>query len=393
MPDSLNRSETLALRNVTALLPNGIRDGLTLILRDGRIEEIARHAIAADRDMECAGLTLFPGLVDLHGDAFEREIAPRSGIAFPLDLAIEANDAALIGSGITTFFYSITDGFEPGVRSRETVRGLMDGIDSLRPRLLSDSRIHIRHECAATEGHEELTGWIRDGRVGLLSLNDHLPPPDDAWKNERYKIGAARRFAMEPAELEAFVADRQTRRPLGERQTEALAALAHECGVALASHDERSAEDAAKAAALDVRICEFPLTVECAEKGLVRGAAVVMGAPNLVRGGSHVGGTSVRDEVRAGRVSVLVSDYHYPSLLRAPFLLAELGILPLTEAWDLVSANPARAVGLSDQKGRIVEGGDADLIGLQTEGNAPMRGTPSDLSLVLTRGRTARLRR
>lgn len=392
MPDSLNPTDTLALRNVTALLPDGFKDGLTLVLRNGVIEEVASRTVASDNELDCGGLILFPGLVDLHGDAFEREIAPRAGIGFPLDMAIESNDAALIASGITTFFYSITDGFEPGVRSRETVRGLLDGIDTLRPLLLSDSRIHIRHECVATEGHDELLGWIDSHRVDLLSLNDHLPPQDDAWKNERYKVGASRRFSMSPEEMEAFVADRQARRPLGEEQTRELAAAAHAKGVALASHDERSDADATKAAKLNVSICEFPLTTECAEKGLARGAAVVMGAPNLVRGGSHVGGASVRDEVKAGRVNILVSDYYYPALLRAPFLLAELGILPLEQAWRLVSANPADAVGLSRCKGHIAEGCDADLLGLRPRGGEGLRGMASDVSLVVTRGKVARSR-
>jgi alpha-D-ribose 1-methylphosphonate 5-triphosphate diphosphatase len=157
--------------------------------------------------------------------------------------------------------------------------------------------------------------------------------------------------------------------------------------VTLASHDELTAEDAARAAELNVRICEFPLTADCAEKGLARGASVVMGAPNLVRGGSHVGGTSVRDEIAAGRVSILVSDYFYPSLLRAPFLIAELGLLPLEEAWRLVSGNPAEASGLGDRKGRIAVGADADLIGVRDTS-----GLPGDIALVSARNRLRRIR-
>ncbi len=388
MPDSIATQESVTLRHTRALLPGGFQDGVTIAIQDGRIVEIGDGpGPAAELEIDGRNLTVLPGLIDLHGDAFEREVAPRPGCVFPLDLAIESNDANLISAGITTFYYSITDGFEPSVRNRATVRGLLDGIESRRDRLMSDSRIHIRHECVATDDHEELLDWIADHRIDLLSLNDHLPKPGDARKLDRYRAGAARRFTMSAEDLDSFIADRQARRDLGNAQTEELAAAAHAAGVTLASHDELTAEDAARAAELNVRICEFPLTAECAEKGLARGASVVMGAPNLVRGGSHVGGTSVRDEIAAGRVSILVSDYFYPSLLRAPFLIAELGLLPLEKAWRLVSGNPAEASGLGDRKGRIAVGADADLIGVQGT-----TGLPGDVALVSARNRLRRIR-
>jgi len=119
---------------------------------------------------------------------------------------------------------------------------------------------------------------------------------------------------------------------------------------------------------------------------------VVMGAPNLVRGGSHVGGTSVRDEVAAGRVTVLVSDYYYPSLLRAPFLLAELNIRSLADAWQLVSGNPAKAAGLSGIKGQITLGADADLLGLKSPSGGKLHGYSGELALVTSRGKIAAAR-
>lgn len=387
MPDSIMTQGSVTLRNVRALLPDGFQDGVTIAIQDGRIVEIGvGSGQPAAVEIDGSDLTVLPGLIDLHGDAFEREVAPRPGCVFPLDLAIESNDANLISAGITTFFYSITDGFEPGVRNRETVRGLLKGIEARRDRLMSDSRIHIRHECVATDDHAELMGWIADRRIDLLSLNDHLPKPGATGKLDRYRAGAARRFTMSPEELDRFIADRQARRDLGNEQTLELAAAAHAAGVTLASHDEATPEDAARAADLNVGICEFPLTAECAEKGLARGAAVVMGAPNLVRGGSHVGGTSVRDEIAEGRVSILVSDYFYPSLLRAPFLIAELGLLPLDKAWRLVSGNPADAVGLADKKGRIAVGADADLIAFRGD-----RGLAGDIALVSARNRLRRV--
>ncbi|NMM43852.1 alpha-D-ribose 1-methylphosphonate 5-triphosphate diphosphatase [Rhodospirillaceae bacterium KN72] len=387
MPDSLPPPNSFALQNVTALLDDGFQDGVTITVRDGRITDLDDGPADSDQMIDGTGMMVMPGLVDLHGDGFERELAPRAGVHFPLDLAIESNDANLIASGITTFFYSITDGFEPGIRSRKTVRDLLDGLDTLRPRLMSDSRIHIRHECVATQDHDELLSWIRSHRIDLLSLNDHLPFPGDERKTERYKAGAARRFTMSAEEFAAFYSSLLERRPLGIEQGAELAEAAHAAGVALASHDEMTDEDAARAAELNVRICEFPLTADCAEKGLARGATVVMGAPNLVRGGSHVGGTNVRDEIAAGRVTALVSDYYYPSLLRAPFLVAELGLLPLDQAWSLVSGNPAQAAGLGDRKGKIAVGADADFIAFRSPDGGTPKGFLGDVALVSARGK------
>ncbi|MDF1747300.1 MAG: alpha-D-ribose 1-methylphosphonate 5-triphosphate diphosphatase [Alphaproteobacteria bacterium] len=388
MPDSVSAAEVTVINNTRALLPEGLQEGVSIVFQGGKIAEITDHTMVADHVIDGSSMTLLPGIVDLHGDAFEREIAPRPGVAFPLDLAIEANDTTLISNGVTTFFYSITDGFEPGVRSRETVQGLINIIEAKRPTLRSDSRLHIRHETAATDGHDELLDWIKSRRIDLLSLNDHLPPVGNEAKINRYVDGALRRVKMPADEMLALIHARQDQRGLGEAQVLDLAAAAHEVGLTLASHDERTDEDAAQAARLKVGICEFPLTERCAELAVGRGAAVVMGAPNLVRGGSHIGGTSVRDEVAAGRVTVLVSDYYYPALLRAPFMLAELDICSLADAWQLVSGNPARAAGLAGVKGEIAVGADADLLGLKSQTGGMLNGYSGELALVTSRGKT-----
>jgi alpha-D-ribose 1-methylphosphonate 5-triphosphate diphosphatase len=140
--------------NVQPLTPQGWLGHTSVWIKDGRI-----HAIGHDvgdsqvRRVDGQGRYLLPGIIDLHGDAFERDITPRAGTQFPLELALAANDANLVANGITTFFYSITDGFEPGPRSRETVRNLLDALDRLMPRFSCQARIHIRHEKVNTDGH------------------------------------------------------------------------------------------------------------------------------------------------------------------------------------------------------------------------------------------------
>ncbi len=389
----------LFLRRVHVLTPDGWLPDTTLQVSGGRIaalgEEAERRAAALLARLtagpkgapppdviDAPGHWVLPGIIDLHGDAFERDITPRAGTEFPLDLALAANDGNLVAHGITLFYYSITDGFEPGPRNRATVRRLLDTLDALAPRFACQSRVHIRHERVNTDNHEELLDWIAAGRIHLLSLNDHLPPLDQPAKIARYLAGLRRRVAMSELETNDFLATRQASRAIGAEQTRDLVEQAHRYGVPLASHDDESLADVERNRTLGTRIAEFPMSAEVAGAAREAGIAVLMGAPNLVRGGSHVGAIGVKQALEAGLVDILCSDYHYTSLFNAPFLAARLGLLPLPAAWQLVSENPARAAGLGDCKGRIAVGYDADLLILED-----LDGLPTSLRQTLIGGR------
>lgn len=378
-------SQTL-LKNARLLTGAGWSEVTSLLIRDDCIASLGNDANHANsnihvRDLE--GRWVLPGIVDLHGDAFERDITPRAGTQFPLELALATNDANLIAHGITTFFYSITDGFEPGPRSRDTVRRLLHALDELKSRFACQSHVHIRHEKVNTEGHEELMDWLASGRVQMLSLNDHLPPLDKPAKIERYVAGLHRRVSMSSEETREFLATRQSLRELGEQQTFDLVTQAHRHRIALASHDDESLADVERNRALKTRIAEFPLNADIARASRRAGIAVLMGAPNLVRGGSHVGALSVAEALNLGLVDILCSDYHYTSLFHAPFQIAKEGYLDFAQAWKLVSENPARAAGMGDIKGRIAPGYDADLLILDA-----LDGLTTSLNLVMVKGRT-----
>jgi alpha-D-ribose 1-methylphosphonate 5-triphosphate diphosphatase len=151
-----------------------------------------------------------------------------------------------------------------------------------------------------------------------------------------------------------------------------LAQQARKAGVSLSSHDDQCVEDVEHNRTLGTAIAEFPMTAETAKASQAAGTAVLMGAPNLVRGGSHVGAISVRDAIEQNLVSILCSDYHYPSLFCAPFVTAEQGLMPLAQAWKMVSENPAKAAGLGASKGRIAPGFDADLLLLSELDGSPL---------------------
>jgi alpha-D-ribose 1-methylphosphonate 5-triphosphate diphosphatase len=297
-------------------------------------------------------------------------------------MAMMANDMGLVSSGITTFFYSLTDGFEPGMRSRETVRQILDFLDQQRAQMRAGVKIHIRHEQANTEDHDELVGWIKSGRIDLLSLNNHLPPEGNEKAFNRYLAGFKRRVPGDADAASDMIKGFQHRLPTGLEQFQELAALTSEYGVSLASHDDKSDADVDLSLSRGVNIAEFPMTLEMSHRFRENNVHVLMGAPNAVRGGSHVAAVSARDAIVAGAVDVLCSDYHYPSLFRAPFLLSELGFVEFPRAWDLVSANAAAATGLQGRKGRIEPGMDADLLLV-----SGLTGFSSDLKAVIRGGR------
>ncbi|MFN6514879.1 MAG: alpha-D-ribose 1-methylphosphonate 5-triphosphate diphosphatase [Nostoc sp. CreGUA01] len=363
----------IAIQGADVLTLEGWIKDATVLIEDGRFISINQESSPNGFDfVNAKGLQMLPGIIDLHGDAFERMICPRPGIHFPLAMAIAENDRNLLSAGITTFFCSITDSYEPGLRSRDSARALIELILKTGKQVLScNHRIHIRHEEANTKGHEELCDWLTSGRVQLLSINDHLPPVGDEQMLSRYLNGLRRRLSMSEEEIKEFIVQIQQQRDEGYEQVEELVELAHNYRIPLASHDDDSQEKVAESQRRQVAIAEFPGSIALAAQSRAYGAAVLMGAPNLVRGGSHVGYMSVAEAAKNGVLDCLCSDYHYPSLFHAPFKLAELGLMSFEQAWTLVSSRPAAAAGISDRKGKISPELDADFLLISPNNSLP----------------------
>ncbi|MGK7953764.1 MAG: alpha-D-ribose 1-methylphosphonate 5-triphosphate diphosphatase [Crocosphaera sp.] len=360
--------DQFAIEGTDILTPDGWVKNGTVIIENGKFLAIQGTITEKLPTIDAKGLLMLPGIVDIHGDAFERAIAPRPGSHFPLKMGILENDRHLIASGITTFFYSITDSYEPGLRSRETAREIInfvlgEGKNSLK----ADSRIHIRHEQANTDDYEELCDWLKQGKIDLLSLNDHLPPVGDDYKLNRHLNSLRRRQKMSDEELHQLIKTALNNQEKGLQQVEEIVTLAHDHHIPLASHDDDTEAKVQLSAKWGVSIAEFPANVDIAVKSREYGASVLMGAPNLIRGGSHVGWMSVEIAAKEGVVDCLCSDYHYPSLFSAPFKLAEMGIMTFEEAWKLVSTYPAEAAKIGESKGQIATGYDADFLLVQSD--------------------------
>jgi alpha-D-ribose 1-methylphosphonate 5-triphosphate diphosphatase len=222
-------------------------------------------------------------------------------------------------------------------------------------------RVHMRWEAYNLDALDTALADIEAGRVHLVAFNDHTPSilkkTADPVANAKY----SERAGMGLADFHALTHRIAARADEVPAALERIGAAARAAGVVLASHDDASIETRIEFRARGARICEFPLAEEIGQHARDEGDWVVMGCPNVVRGGSHLGWASAARLAEAGICSVLSSDYFYPAMLRAALILADRGTLDLARAWALISANPAAATGLTD-RGNIAEGARADIV-------------------------------
>ncbi len=337
-------------------------DGLCpsgLTLADGRIA--ALDGPARGRRFDASGLWVLPGIVDLHGDAHERQLQPRPGVDFPAAMALADTEAQLLANGITTACLGVTLSWEPGLRGIGTWRALRAALAAHRG--ACDLRLHLRWEAFNLDALDEALDAIGAGAVGLLAFNDHTPAIvarlDDPAAAAKYTD----RAGVPPAEF-AAIARRAAARGAEVAPAQArLAEAARAAGVPIASHDDATLADRDRFRALGARIAEFPMAEAVAHAARAAGDVVVMGSPNVVRGRSHLGWASAQVMAEAGVCSVLTSASYYPELARVALSLARLLFLSAEAAWGLVSATPAAALGLAD-RGRIAPGQRADLVAL-----------------------------
>lgn len=327
----------------------------------GDIDAVGTHASRAALTIDAADLLILPGIVDIHGDAFERQMMPRPGVDFPIDVALIDSDRQVIANGITTVFHGTTCSWEPGLRSVDNARDLLEAIEALRPQLAADTRFHLRQETYNLDAEDEIKAWLADGRIDLLAFNDHITTALHNPKKPEKRIRMAERTGLS---FEAF--DQLVERTISraDQVPGSIARLAHAAraaGVATLSHDDETPAMRNDFRNLGVTIAEFPINVETATAAAAAGDFIVFGAPNVVRGGSHTGWTKASDMIAQGLCSVLASDYYYPAQLLAALRLVADGILPLPQAWALVSSAPAQAAGLTD-RGTLQTGGRADII-------------------------------
>lgn len=321
------------------------------------------------RRFDASGLLVMPGLVDIHGDAHERQMEPRPGIGFTTGLALRDSAAQILAAGITTAYLGVTLSWEPGLRSVAAWRALRAALASLPagPEL----RVHLRFEADNFDAVDEALADIAGGQVHLLGFNDHTPGMLPKMHDDTMVAKYAARSGLSLPAFRAMVASVAARRDEVPAARARMAQAARAAGVTMLSHDDATVAMRAEFRALGARIAEFPLSEAIAEDARDAREAVVMGAPNVVRGGSHLGWASAAPLAERGIVTILASDYYWPAMLEAAFVLEGRGRLALGEAWALVAANPAQALGLAD-RGRIEDGLRGDVVVVDAASRSPV---------------------
>ncbi|MFY0662286.1 MAG: alpha-D-ribose 1-methylphosphonate 5-triphosphate diphosphatase [Shimia sp.] len=350
----------LVLQGAEVLRPDGFAQGPLGIVA-GKIGEAS-----GARAVDLRGYHILPGIVDLHGDGFERHLAPRRGAMKNLGDGLVSVDAELAANGITTAVLAQFWSWEGGMRSPDFARRFLEALSATEG-LRTEMLVQLRFESHLLEDYTAFEAAVAAFDVPYVVFNDHLPHGALAKGKKPPRLtGQALKSGRSP---EAHLALLQALHAVTESVPEAVARLAArltEKGVKLGSHDDDSAATRETWRGCGLSISEFPETLEAAEAAKAAGDPVVMGAPNVVRGGSHSGKVSAAEMVAAGLVDGLASDYHYPAPRQAVLRLVEDGVCEFAEAWALVSAKPAEVLGLSD-RGTLDPGKRADLVILDAE--------------------------
>ncbi len=350
---------TVALRLVGAdvLRADGLELGGAIGLADGVLQDV-REA----REIDLSGYRILPGIIDLHGDGFERHVAPRRGAMKQMAEGIRATEAELAANGITTGVLAQFYSWEGGLRGPEFAAEVFAGIAEVREHLVTDLIPQLRFEVHLLDAYADLPEQISKWGVPYVVFNDHLPHDRLAEGKKPPRLtGQALKAGRNPEKHFEMLLDLHARKDDVPAALDALCKILNDKGVRIGSHDDHTAGDRASWRERGARISEFPETAEAAEAARAAGDHIILGSPNVVRGGSHKGNASALDLITMGLCDALASDYHYPSPRRAALMLEKSGLLPLERAWGLVSSGPARVLGFRD-RGTLEANKRADLV-------------------------------
>ncbi|EJA8339885.1 alpha-D-ribose 1-methylphosphonate 5-triphosphate diphosphatase [Escherichia coli] len=323
----------MIINNVKLVLENEVVSG-SLEVQNGEIRAFAESQSRLPEAMDGEGGWLLPGLIELHTDNLDKFFTPRPKVDWPAHSAMSSHDALMVASGITTVLDAVAIGdVRDGGDRLENLEKMINAIEETQKRGVNraEHRLHLRCELPHHTTLPLFEKLVQREPVTLVSLMDHSPGQRQFANREKYR--------------------------------ESIAALCRARKIALASHDDATHAHVAESHQLGSVIAEFPTTFEAAEASRKHGMNVLMGAPNIVRGGSHSGNVAASELAQLGLLDILSSDYYPASLLDAAFRVADdqSNRFTLPQAVKLVTKNPAQALNLQD-RGVIGEGKRADLV-------------------------------
>ena len=380
------------IEGARVILPLGVED-VSVRVEGGKITGLDSPRDGA-RVIDGRGKILAPAIVDIHGDAFERQLMPRPGVDFPLHAALLETDRQLAANGIATAYHALTLSWEPGLRSVAMGNAVLDGLLALAPRLTVENRLQLRWETFCFEALPLIERALAGPLLPSIAFNDHTSMavlhPGTALQDRPFDHDPAfpvvdmtsagfaakmadrgKRSGLSQSDFVALIGSIWQRRPKVQGVMDQVAALGRAAGAPMLSHDDSRSETRRYYHDLGAKISEFPMNIQAAQTARELGDWIIFGAPNAARGGSHLGSPGAGDMIERGLCDILASDYFYPAMLSAMARLLAQGRGTLAQLWPLISTNPARALGLHD-RGAIVLGHRADLVLLDwPEGEAP----------------------
>lgn len=364
----------LSIRNAKLILADELIDG-SLYAEDGMIAALDHGPTNQGEDFE--GDYLVPGLVELHTDHLESHYNPRPKVYWNPIAALQSHDAQVASSGITTVFDAVRIGSDADTSFNmgEHVSVLMGAINEARHdhRLRAEHFVHLRCELASSDALEHFEAYHDYESVRMASLMDHTPGQRQFVTLDLYYAYYQGKTGRSDEEMMRFIAARKAdQEKYADHNRRGIVSLGHAAGLALASHDDATPAHVAEAHEDGVSISEFPTTLEAASAARNAGLAILMGAPNVVRGKSHSGNISAGELAREGLLDILSSDYVPFSLMQAAFELPHaVEEISLPQSVSMVSRNPARAAGLDD-RGELAIGQRADFARVCMKGNVPI---------------------
>lgn len=363
------------ISNCQIVCPDRVIENGAVEIEGGLIANVV-DGPAPHSHLDGSGLTLIPGLIDLHGDMIEDEQFPRSSAQIPLELALYELDKEYVAAGITTAYSALSLQWSPldTIRTLDACRATMQMVKDRHADLMCDQRIHARFEITNPEAGEVLENLIEDDLVDLVSLMDHTPGQGQIRDVEKFvswqlKFRAENGHEADESLVRADI-QKMIETPKAWDAVESVSRVALKHGLPVASHDDDTPEKVYAMRRFGVTISEFPVTLEAAEAAKDAGNYVLMGSPNALRGQSTGGNLSVRDAVAAGFVDMLGCDYYTMGLLQGAFSLYSHGLIPLHDAINMVSSAPAQAASLDD-RGSLEVGKKGDFSLISTQGNFP----------------------
>ncbi|MFM9837804.1 MAG: alpha-D-ribose 1-methylphosphonate 5-triphosphate diphosphatase [Cyclobacteriaceae bacterium] len=367
---------SFVIANAAVITPYEVVENASVVVEHGVITDI----LSADDEhhvgnvIDATGGYVLPGIIDMHTDALDAEIIPRPGADIPIAVAFRELERKMSGCGFTTVYHSMHLGYESAELNSRSKYSRLEVFETVhresQSKTLLNNKIHLRFELSGVDSYDTCIDFMNKGYVSLLSIMDHTP--GQGQMNRQHFLDIVMSRGKTPEQAEAEYQERINRPIIEGEKLEALVNHAKKLNIVVASHDDDTIDKVNYVNSLGVKICEFPINLETARHATGLGMHVIGGASNILRGGSLSGNLNMKDAVLQGSVNSLCSDYYPPAILHSIFKLYHEESMPLTDAVNLATLNPAKAVGISDHTGSIEKGKYADLLIVKLYDGIPM---------------------